>query len=738
MYQVARNLFLLTLMAVRARTERRDILIAESDAQRVGDKFVSFSVDPEMLSEHTFTSSELDELHEMTHQLGPAFLQLSGPWCQKYHLERYAPANYSGPVVSEYYVRIGETVQMLAQTVQQAGFTLVVCLNPTLRNADGTWNATEAREILEILHLMEINIAVQLGHKRLENEPEVSGWQMGVDLVALYNLLQEFPRFRSALIISPDISPSLKLKDKVKFDQIFRTAGSRIDNVILHSSDFTPELGPGSENMGTTIDSAFTEMSVERWDIFNDLTLHKAAKKPLWISDAGKWKGRFVDAMVSISKLGHAAKSNVDVVLQKPTLRSFRRPTAEFWVSALHKRLVGQTVLDVSFVEHREFGDETHLFAHCSPQGGVTLFGANYRPKPVSLRVKDVGVDTEINVFSLTPRKKNIFSRMVLLNRQRPNVSSEWMQPLVLAPQSNDSVVMLHMPSTSIVFWHMPHAQFDACLTHQGESQEIWPRDTSLALKDEEELLEETEMKQNCTAHEPSYSTFLRRFIRFLKAEDSGEGIRTKRAAPDRLQPYNNKFLQRSSRKLNPEKRQIADFLMGAGAKFRHWAWTVGKIFGHQTRSRKGRFQARKSMPKRMVHHLSKSQRYADAWPKVAPLRALSGHRIIGRKLDNQKSEKSTEITTKKESEGVEIGRVKRQGDNDLYEFQFLNEEDLNNLPEYQPSSLTESQKMEKLHSINKFFRSMSDILSSIRRKVVSVSAPNLNVLNATDTKNNN
>ncbi|CAB3376181.1 Hypothetical predicted protein [Cloeon dipterum] len=530
MYQVARSLFLLTLMAACARTRQHDILIAESDAQRVGDKFLSFSVDPEMLSEHTFTSSELDELHEMTQHVGPAYLQLSG-----------------------------ETVQMLAQAAQQAGFTLVVCLNPTLRNTDGTWNATEAREILEILHLMEISIAAQLGHKRLEDEPEVSGWQMGVDLVALCNLLQEFPRFRSAPVVSPDISPSLKLKDKVKFDQIFRTAGSKIDNVMLHSSDFTPELGPGSENIGTTIDSAFTEMSAQRWEIFNDLSLLKAAKKPLWISDAGKWKGRFVDSMMSISKLGYAAKSTVDVVMQRPSLRSFRRPAAEFWTSALHKRLVGQTVLDVIVVDG-EFGDETHLFAHCSPQGGITLFGANYRPKPISLRVKDVGVDTEINVFSLTPRKKNVFSRMVLLNRQRPNVSSEWMQPLVLAPQSNDSVT-LHMPSTSIVFWHMPHAQFDACLTHQGESQEIWPRDASLALKDEEELLEETEMKQNCTAHEPSYSVFLRRFIRFLKAEDSGEGIRTKRAAPNKLklQPNNNnKFLQRSSRKLNPEKRQIA------------------------------------------------------------------------------------------------------------------------------------------------------------------------------------
>jgi hypothetical protein len=52
----------------------------------------------------------------------------------------------------------------VSQILRQTGLKLVMCLNPTLRKEDGSWNTTEARDLLQMLHLMDLDIALEMGY----------------------------------------------------------------------------------------------------------------------------------------------------------------------------------------------------------------------------------------------------------------------------------------------------------------------------------------------------------------------------------------------------------------------------------------------------------------------------------------------------------------------------------------------------------------------------------------------
>ncbi|XP_059489300.1 heparanase-like [Neocloeon triangulifer] len=463
--------FALIVTALAAEPEKNLVTVATKKISNVvSDKFISISLDPELLMDHDFASTDLLKLQEMASFFAPAYLRLSGPWCQKYRFEAY------GDTANEKYVVTGETVEVVSQLVRESGMKLLVCLNPTLRASDGSWNSTEARNLLEVLHMMDLNIAVELGYERLKNEPHMSGSQMGADLLALSDLLEEFPRFRKASIVAPDIT-SLKVDDKIRIAEMLKTAGSKIQKIMWHTTDYSPKITEGSHDLGSKVRLGLHEMASDRKDIHDELAFYNAAHKPLWISEAERPapQGRFVDAMQWVSKLGQAARMDVDVIMHSPTLQTLLHPTPEFWVSALHKQLVGSSVLDTRFVNER-MGRETHIFAHCSTTGvslgGIVVFGVNYRDEAVPLELHGIK-DSEVRVYMITP-ENNIFEKNIHVNKAVPSLSS-WVQPIILSP-SNKSISLM-MPAKSIVFWDVPNAGASACMPKESDRKKRFAAD---------------------------------------------------------------------------------------------------------------------------------------------------------------------------------------------------------------------------------------------------------------------
>jgi hypothetical protein len=57
---------------------------------------------------------------------------------------------------------------------------------------------------------------------------------MGMDLLTLADLLEEFPRFKKAPIVAPDIT-NFEYEERLKFESLVNRAGSKINAISWHS-----------------------------------------------------------------------------------------------------------------------------------------------------------------------------------------------------------------------------------------------------------------------------------------------------------------------------------------------------------------------------------------------------------------------------------------------------------------------------------------------------------------------
>ncbi len=65
------------------------------------------------------------------------------------------------------------------------------------------------------------------------------------------------------------------------------------------------------------------------------------------------------------------------------------KPNPDFWVSALHKQLVGPRVLAIQ--GHKNTGSPFRVFAHCGAanDGTVVVFGINVSNRPAKIRLEE-------------------------------------------------------------------------------------------------------------------------------------------------------------------------------------------------------------------------------------------------------------------------------------------------------------------------------------------------------------
>lgn len=58
---------------------------------------------------------------------------------------------------------------------------------------------------------------------------------MGMDLLALADLLEKFPKFKKVPIVAPDIT-NFESEERLKFESLINRAGSKINAITWHTS----------------------------------------------------------------------------------------------------------------------------------------------------------------------------------------------------------------------------------------------------------------------------------------------------------------------------------------------------------------------------------------------------------------------------------------------------------------------------------------------------------------------
>lgn len=112
-------------------------------------------------------------------------------------------------------------------------------------------------------------------------------------------------------------------------------------------------------------------------------------------------QGWFLDALLWAQRLGTAARLGIQVVLRQPNIQGLKQPTPDYWVSVLHKALVGRAVLETRTPFHAEQNNSrTYVYAHCATNHHSALLPESIA-HPKGERVISYDREYLISLFSI-------------------------------------------------------------------------------------------------------------------------------------------------------------------------------------------------------------------------------------------------------------------------------------------------------------------------------------------------
>lgn len=137
-------------------------------------------------------------------------------------------------------------------------------------------------------------------------------------------------------------------------------------------------------------------------------------------------KNLYIGALILARRLGNSARANVNVIMRQPADLTYPTPVRttsyyyiyikitkenrfrvqDYWVSLLHKTLVGRQVFDAKI---RSVGNEDHIYLYCQcasnrhEDGSIVIFGVNLNPSEVTFHLEGINATERVHEYVLTP-----------------------------------------------------------------------------------------------------------------------------------------------------------------------------------------------------------------------------------------------------------------------------------------------------------------------------------------------
>ncbi|KAK7093463.1 heparanase-like [Littorina saxatilis] len=270
------------------------------------------------------------------------------------HSTIMTPAKPGFNMTAEQWVTINEFVQTV-------GWDFIFDFNALKRNADGSWNPDNARQLLQFSADRNYTIAgFEMGneydHYNNKYNTTVTPSQLAKDVVSLQSLLSEFPKYYGSFIIGPETGGIHE-----EYFQAFLAAGG---SKVVRAASFHHYYFAGADR----ILSRFTDVKImdsfklQVDSVFNQ-TRSVDALLPVWLSETssaynGGAKGqsdRFVAGFLWLDKLGVASSKGIQTLLRQDfyggnygLVDTDLNPTPDFWLTVLYKRIVRGAVFNAT------------------------------------------------------------------------------------------------------------------------------------------------------------------------------------------------------------------------------------------------------------------------------------------------------------------------------------------------------------------------------------------------------
>ncbi|XP_031143738.2 heparanase [Sander lucioperca] len=376
-----------------------------------------------------------------------------------------------------------ETVDLLHSFSSCSGMDLIFGLNALLRNADNSWNSSNARSLLQYCESRGYRINWELGNEPNSYEKKagirVDGHQLGKDFTRLREMMSQSKLYHGAGLFGPDVGQPRDRRTDL-LEGFLQSGAEAVDACTWHHY----YVNGRDTSLEDFLDPEILDtLALKTKEVLQKVKL-VSPEKPVWLGETSSAYGggavglsdTFVAGFMWLDKLGLAATLGLDVVMRQVFIGSGSYhlvddnldPLPDYWLSVLYKRLVGPEVLKV------EFSSFTHnktvrLYLHCTNKhryrrGAVTLISLNLGETAASVCLPPLAASRTPDAFILqSAGEGGLYSRSVQLNGVVLKMEDDQTLPpltgLLLRPSER-----LQLPAFSLAFFVLTDAQATACL----------------------------------------------------------------------------------------------------------------------------------------------------------------------------------------------------------------------------------------------------------------------------------
>lgn len=475
----------------------------DSVIKTIDDRFLSLTLDTSIIRHdwaHFDTSSV--KLKTLAKGLSPVYLRLGGTSCDFLifrdteelgkkidFVNNDAPdwEDLERPVTTKFNMTMFDWVYLNKFVRSVPDWLLVFDLN-VLQRTNNSWDPSINASSL--LHQSAAK-GYCLAGLELGNEPDafhhllgysIDPTVLGKDFRRLSKFKSQVPCMGQSLVIGPDVTAQTMRKRRHEqfLKKFLQEAHASLDAVTIHHYYVNGRKATADQFMDPYILDSFQD----ELDVAFSILEETSPGKPLWLGETSSAFGggsvglsdTYIAGFMWMDKLGISARKGVKVVMRQSfykghyALLDFRTldPRPDYWLSLLFKRLVGNTVLDLSINDQER---KVRMYAHCTQwhrnssytNHSLTIYGMNLYEEDIQLKLSQFASDQELHIYKLEPRGPDgIFSQSVNLNGRHLKLLDGNEELPSLRPHVQNSNIVKLSPR-SLVFIVIPKVDVPAC-----------------------------------------------------------------------------------------------------------------------------------------------------------------------------------------------------------------------------------------------------------------------------------
>lgn len=354
---------------------------------------------------------------------------------------------------------------------------MIFDLNTLFRNPDGSWNSTNAEEIILFSKGHELEIDWQMG-----NEPNsfhhvfnvsVSAEQFAEDYCLLRKILDN-AGYEQSILIGPEANHIGVINNGNKFVKNFLKKGRHcIDFLTWHQYYLNGHIAKKEDFYNSSV----FERLPEQINSLKKTIKLSGQNISMWLSEtssafgtgAPKLSNRYLAGFLWLDKLGVSAKAGIQVVIRQSlyggnyTMIGYDlEPNPDWWVSVMFKKLVSSRVLNFATLSK---SDNVRIYAHCTSKklqkiSKIVIYGINVDSQGRKIFLKHPSEKMKVLAYMLT--SDDLQSRRIFLNGEILQLQNDGKLPF-FKPKIMNPSKPITLPPYSMFFLLINNLDMPIC-----------------------------------------------------------------------------------------------------------------------------------------------------------------------------------------------------------------------------------------------------------------------------------